>query len=342
MNLVTVLADALMITGFVFVMMLIVEVVNVVSAGTLARVLGRGGLAAYGGAGLLGIAPGCLGSFAAVVVYVHRYLSLGALVTNMIATSGDEAFVMLALFPSRAVLLFALLLVYGMAVGWIVDRLTGCTTFGGARCSTGLVVHEAERVNLGSLFSRPAALSGLSLARATLCLSLALFLLAVGTGAVGPDEWNWVRFSLLGLGAVAWWIVFSVPDHFLEEHLWQHVAREHLPRIFAWVLGVLLLLAAAEAGRLPVAEWVQGHPWVALLLATLVGVVPESGPHLVFVTLYAQGALPFSVLVASSVVQDGHGMLPLLAESRREFVKVKLINVAAGLLLGGALLAAGL
>jgi hypothetical protein len=42
------------------------------------------------------------------------------------------------------------------------------------------------------------------------------------------------------------------------------------------------------------------------------------------------------------VVQDGHGMLPLLAESRREFMKVKLINLAAGLLLGGALLAAGL
>jgi hypothetical protein len=87
---------------------------------------------------------------------------------------------------------------------------------------------------------------------------------------------------------------------------------------------------------------VRAHPTWALLAAALVGILPESGPHLVFVMLFAQGAIPFSVLVASSVVQDGHGMLPLLAESRREFVRVKAVNLVAGLLLGGALALAGL
>jgi hypothetical protein len=71
-------------------------------------------------------------------------------------------------------------------------------------------------------------------------------------------------------------------------------------------------------------------------------VIPESGPHLVFVMLFAEGAIPFSVLVTSSVVQDGHGILPLLAESRREFVRVKAINMIAGLVLGGALTLTGL
>jgi hypothetical protein len=274
-----------MITGFVFVMMLIVEVVNVVSAGALQNVLGRGGTATYLGAGLLGIAPGCLGSFAAVVVYVHRVLPLGALVTSMIATSGDEAFVMFALFPRQALLLNVILLVYGVAVGIVVDRVGGRTTFGGERCATGLVVHEAEHIDLGGLIARPAALAGCSFARATLCLSLGMFLLAVATGSVGPAEWNWVRISLVGLGAIALWIAFSVPEHFLEEHLWRHVAREHVPRIFLWVLGVLLVLAVAEAEELPLAEAVRGHPWAALVIATLVGIVPESGPHLVFVTL---------------------------------------------------------
>ncbi len=338
MNLVDVLGHALMITGFVFVMMLIVEVVNVASAGALQKTLGRGGAATYLGAGLPGIAPGCLGSFAAVVVYVHRALPRGALVANMIATSGDEAFVMLALFPGNALLLFAVLLAYGVVVGIVVDRVAGRTTFGGAPCATGLVVHETERIHL---LARPAALAGCSFVRATLCLSLGLFLLAVATGSVGPSEWNWVRMSLLGLGAIALWIAFAVPEHFLEEHLWPHVAREHVPRIFLWVLGVLLVLAAAETTEVPLADVVGGHPWIALVVAALLGIVPESGPHLVFVTLFAQGALPFSVLLASSVVQDGHGMLPLLAESRREFFKIKLINLAAGLLLGGALLAAG-
>ena len=43
---------------------------------------------------------------------------------------------------------------------------------------------------------------------------------------------------------------------------------------------------------------------------------------------------PFSVLLASSVVQDGHGMLLLLADSRRYFFRVKGINFIVGLLLG--------
>lgn len=48
------------------------------------------------------------------------------------------------------------------------------------------------------------------------------------------------------------------------------------------------------------------------------------------------------MLIASSVVQDGHGALPLLAESRREFLKVKAISLVSGLALGGFLLVAGL
>ena len=48
--------------------------------------------------------------------------------------------------------------------------------------------------------------------------------------------------------------------------------------------------------------------WV-LLTGALVGIIPESGPHLIFVMLYAQGLVPFSVLLTSSFVHDGHGML---------------------------------
>jgi hypothetical protein len=40
-------------------------------------------------------------------------------------------------------------------------------------------------------------------------------------------------------------------------------------------------------------------------------------------------------------VQDGHGMLPLLAESRTEFLRVKAINLVAGLALGFVLLSLG-
>ena len=87
-------------------------------------------------------------------------------------------------------------------------------------------------------------------------------------------------------------------------------------------------------GHLQLGDWMQTNQLLMLLVACLVGLVPESGPHLVFLTLYTQGAVPFSVLLASSVVQDGHGMLPLLADSRLDFIRIKAINFTVGLTLG--------
>lgn len=66
--------------------------------------------------------------------------------------------------------------------------------------------------------------------------------------------------------------------------------------------------------------------------------IPESGPHLVVLTLYAQDSIPFSVLLAGSIVQDGHGMLPMLAHSRRAFFGIKLVNLGTGLVVGAVAL----
>jgi len=80
---------------------------------------------------------------------------------------------------------------------------------------------------------------------------------------------------------------------------------------------------------------------MVLILSVLIGIIPESGPHLVFVMLFAEGLIPFSILLASSISQDGHGVLPLLSYSVRDTLLVKLFNVAAALLIGGAAYAVG-
>jgi len=77
----------------------------------------------------------------------------------------------------------------------------------------------------------------------------------------------------------------------------------------------------------------QNHLTI-LILAVLVGIIPESGPHLIFFTLFMSGNIPFSILLASSIVQDGHAALPLFAESKKSFVLMKLINIVVGLIVG--------
>ena len=339
MSLAGVLRDALMITGFVFVMMLLVEVAQVLSAGLVGRWLRRGGVLRTAAVALVGTVPGCLGAFTDVTLYTHRMISFGALAGAMVAASGDEAFVMLALFPGTALPLFGLLLGFGVLVAVVVDRVGGVRWYRGRSCPDGIALHGDEMGAHGALW-RP-SFSGLTRPRVAMVAALALFIVALALGWLGPERWSWVRWTLLVAASAGLLVVLAVSDHFLEEHLFGHVARRHLPRLFLWVFGVLLALALLDAANLPVGEWIGSHRAWALVLAVLVGVIPESGPHLVFVTLFAQGVLPFSVLAASAVVQDGHGMLPLLAESPREFVKVKTVNALAGLLLGGVLLLLG-
>jgi hypothetical protein len=83
-----------------------------------------------------------------------------------------------------------------------------------------------------------------------------------------------------------------------------------------------------------IASWVSDNTILMILLAAAVGIIPESGPHLVFVSLYAAGVVPLPVLMASCISQDGHASLPLLAQSRGAFIKAKLINVSVGIGIG--------
>ena len=63
---------ALMITSFVFVMMLIIEYVNVQTKGDWQYSVKRSRWGQYLLAGLLGATPGCLGAFTVVALYSHN------------------------------------------------------------------------------------------------------------------------------------------------------------------------------------------------------------------------------------------------------------------------------
>jgi hypothetical protein len=289
---------------------------------------------------VLGATPGCLGAFAVVAMYSHGAVTLGAVVTAMIATSGDEAFVMLALIPKQALVVTGILFVLGIVSGALTDLVHRRLTTWQERPSDRFEAHEEEHCQC---FPRGRILRQwreCSAARGILSAGLVLFVGALTTGQMGPTEWNWLRVTLLLVSGIAFFIVVTVPDHFLEEHLWRHVAMKHVPRIFAWTLGSLIAMYVLTE-QLELDATIREGKWLVLLVAGLVGLIPESGPHLIFVTLYVQGSIPLSVLLASSIVQDGHGMLPVLAHSKRAFLGIKLVNLIVGMLIGLVTMAVG-
>jgi hypothetical protein len=332
--LVGIIIHALMITSFVFIMMLLIEYLNVLTKGSWQNRLKNNRWGQYLLGGFLGAIPGCLGAFTVVSLYSHQVVSLGALVATMIATSGDEAFVMFSMFPVKAFWLTVSLFIIGIVSGYISDLIFKKQDVLIAHLNHELPMHEEEEAC--QCFSGEQfwpQLKNITFQRALLIGIFILFLFFLITGTISTKVWDWKKITFASGALFGLFVVMTVPDHFIEEHLWIHVLKKHVPRIFLWTFGALLAIHFIEQ-YIHLESWIKDNYLWILLIAVLVGIIPESGPHLIFVTLFASGSLPFSILMASSIVQDGHGMLPMLAVSRKGFVWVKVINMIVGFAAG--------
>jgi hypothetical protein len=273
-----VLQESLKVTLFVLMMMIAVDFLNVKTKGKLELILRSGRKwKQYFVASLLGSAPGCLGSFAGVSLYIHGMVSFGALTGLMLATAGDEQFVMLALFPETALIMFAILFVLGIVAGYFTD-------------------YFVKKFNIQTC---------------TDC--------EIKQYHPGKEGYK----------------------HYFKDHIWHHIIKGHLVRIFLWTFGAMVII---EYGMtlIDLKSITSEYTFLLLILGALIGIIPESGPHLIFVMLFANGLIPFSVLFTSSVVQDGHGMLPMLSYSVKDSVLIKSFNFVFGLTIGIILFLIGL
>ena len=373
------LRNSVLITGIVIIMMMMIESFNLESHSRFFNKVKGSSFRQVLLAALLGSIPGCIGGFATVSLYSRRLLSFGALTAMMIASAGDEAFVMLAMMPDKALWIFALLFVIavfsGIAIDWIMKsrNIVGCHP----ERSEGAGSEPCKEVPDSSLPLRMTAPQikmtpqqigptaggkedamaekdgqdterrSLTWQRLVLTGAIALFAIALAAGWMEHDhavpETGQIHLNLLS----EWWmnLIFAIlcivmvvimcfrNDRFIKETLWHHVLQKHLPNIFAWTFGVLLTIGLLSE-YIDLNTWVSDNPALMILLAVAIGIIPESGPHLIFVTLYASGLVPLPVLLASSISQDGHSSLPLLAEDKKSFAYAKLLNCLIALIVG--------
>lgn len=398
-----VLRNSVLITGLVLIMMLMIEYFNIHSHGRWFSLIKDSKIKQIFLGSLLGLVPGCIGGFATVSLYTHRLLSLGALVAMMISSSGDEAFVIMAMIPKEGFILFGILFVISIITGIVVDYGIYRKPQEGL-CPDDFEIHTSAGENdrkIPSIFRLESYKVMLkpSKERIAILLGIALFIGAVIMGilacghhhsaeaAHGAETYvcehghvhsvadahnhavtdahehgdghslshvhshsdahihNDATLNILNEKSIN--IVFAIisiitlfftataNEHFIKDHLWNHVIKKHMVSIFLWTFGTLLVCNIGMQ-YLDIEHWISNNMLLVMLLAIAIGIIPESGPHLIFVTLFAQGVLPFYILLVNSIVQDGHSALPLLAESKMSFVKAKLINIATALIVGFA------
>ena len=181
-----VLRNSVLITGLVMIMMLMIEYINIHSHGKWFTKLrqNRVGQVVLGAG--LGIIPGCMGGFAAVSMYSHKLLSFGALIAMMIASSGDEDFVMLAMIPKEALLLMVILFVIAIVVGLVVDRFSKPAQHEG--CAEGYQIHDEDEK--AETDDKPTLrnLRHASAERIALLLGVILFIVALAFGMLEHEH----------------------------------------------------------------------------------------------------------------------------------------------------------
>jgi hypothetical protein len=327
-------------------MMLLIEYLNILSQGNWSKKLeaNRSMQIVFGA--LLGIIPGCLGAYTAVSLYLHNIFSTGALVATMIATSGDEAFFMFSVIPDKAILLQLILFVIAVISGFAVNTFTKKRLFTYSQKHFHIHRNEVDCICFDTK-QILAQLKRISLTRISLLFALVTILVFVVLNMLDGHHHDqsaqlilnqhehplWISITFIIVLALSFLIVLTVNDHFLKAHVLNHILKKHFLRIFLWTFGTLFFLSVLNT-YLNFDDLVGNNLFIVLIIAILVGIIPESGPHMIFVLLFANGSIPISILLASSIVQDGHGSLPLLAESRKSFVIIKLINIAVGLIIG--------
>ena len=270
------LYETLEITVLVFIALMVMDLAYIYSRGKLVTLLRNHPQMQYLISAFLGAVPGCEGAFLAVSLHTHGLISFGALLAALIASTGDEAYVMFSRFPLQALGLTALLFCAGYIIGWLADALQKKSKGDHARHCETKIFH--------------------------------------------PNE----KFSL---------------RHYVQVHLWRHIIKKHMIKIFLWTfVAIFVIELAIEIYGLQ--HLLSDKPYL-LLIAGLIGLIPQSGPHLIFVSMFAEGAIPFSVLFTNMFVQNGHALLPLLSVSLKDSISIKTIGFIGGLMAGVLLLILG-
>jgi hypothetical protein len=318
---------------------------------------------------VLGAVPGCGGAIVVMPLYLRGEVSYGTVIATLTATMGDSSFVLLAADPRLAVVVHGGLLVVGASTGALVDRLGIAPR---NRPEPVAAVAAATRVMTGSPTSTVGAAAaplGIT-ARPRVwavpwgtigfwSLTLVTFLVAVPTvlQLVDPARFDLAGLpttTILGLVGAATCVAVTAATR-VGAHL-EHAARPaaerprevlvetatETARIVTWVVvafvgyEVVVATTGLDIATLP------SIGLLGVLAGALLGLIPGCGPQLVLTGLWAQGALPLSVLAANALSQDGDALIPLLAVDRPAAVLASVITVLPGLLIGGLLLAVGL
>ena len=299
---------------------------------------------------LLGLTPGCGGAIFVMPLFFKGSVTFGTVVATLMATMGDSAFVLIATSPLHWLLVSVLSLLVAVITGYGVDRT-----------NLGSRILEKYRQAVGT--APPLEqLTPKSETAVKLSQPLTLFvwffwgLLLVGLVLGIMDLAQVDANELLGLvigitGTVISLAIMVFGRRYLrnlcsgEKNLTKTLITNLIETAFVitWVfVGYmayeLIVLGAGSgdyaSGEMVIESLLLAAGIASVFVAVAVGIIPGCGPQIIFVSLFAQGLVPFAALAANAVSQDGDALFPILAMDRPSAIWATFINKLPALALG--------
>ncbi|MCU9850324.1 putative manganese transporter [Defluviimonas sp. WL0024] len=273
-------------------------------------------------AAFLGATPGCGGAVVVVAAYASGKVSFGAVVATLTATMGDAAFLLIATRPEAALVLLPIQFTAGILTGWLIDRYVAVDyrPQGGA-CE---IAPRIGQTRLRDYAYLAAAIPGL----------------IVGAAQIGQIEITQILgvpvavFALAGVfTGLAIWTISPVTA--MTNPADRPVTRmaEETSFISVWVIIAYLAYdyAAAYAG-LDLKALFQSIAPVLPLIGAAIGFIPGCGPQVLVATLYVNGAIPFSALLANAISNDGDALFPAIALAPRAAIMATVFSTIPALI----------
>lgn len=283
-------------------------------------------------AAILGALPGCGGAIIVVSQYAQGSVGFSALVTVLISTMGDAAFLLLAQAPGTGAAVIATGIVAGVVSGYFIEWLHGPDFL---RANSSASNHASS---LLPQQNTPNSLKGLWLALFILGLPVGILLafqVDIAPYVIGGNQVDGVQMlglagALLALGM--WALLPTRPNYqtlVAEDNMaetddytqptpppsstLQRTIRD-TNFVLAWVIAAFLLfeLGMHYTGW-DLSNLFSEAPWLAPLVGVVIGFLPGCGPQIIVATLYLNGVVPLSALIGNAISNDGDALFPAIA-----------------------------
>lgn len=330
-----IIQKSIFISSIVLMLMIIIEFLFLISYGKLNTWLFKRKFFQIIISSILGISPGCAGTFAVVNFYTHGVFSFPALLAALIATFGDEAYVIFSVSPLTGLKISVILLILSFFIPLMLLFISK-KKYRIEPKDSHYSTHENEECCLEIKDFRFSKIQCFSLQKILFIVILLLILIISFFHNHNESNLSFEFVFYLITSLITLYILLVVPEHFITEHLWEHIIKKHFVKLIFWTVAIISFIGIIQyfIPENTIKNIMEGQYFYLLIGSIVIGFFPVSGPNLIFFNLYISGLIPFVILLTNSIVQDGHAGIPLLAENKKIFFIVKFYKTIIALFIG--------